>query len=223
MGNVGLLYVGAILFLNGCMLLGWVEAKSAAPLNLFVGVLQVVTPTYLIFTANGDQTTILAASGLYLFGFTYLYVGINLLGGLDGTGLGFFSAFVAVCAVVFASLNFFGRFNDNAFGVIWLYWAFLWTLFFVLLGLNKGGIGRYTGAVAAIQGWVTGAIPAALLLTGNWAGHTNAIAAVLAIFGIVVFGTLYPRLRERTEPSNLAQKQSAAPSPSSVGASAQPG
>jgi len=79
MGNVGLLYVGAILFLNGCMLLGWIDAKSAAPLNIFVGALQVVTPTYLIFTADGDTAQILGASGLYLFGFTYLYVAINLL------------------------------------------------------------------------------------------------------------------------------------------------
>src|SRR5450432_3584963 len=170
------------------MLLGWVEGKSAAPLNLFVGALQVITPTYLIFTANGNETAILSASGLYLFGFTYLYVGINLLAGLDGTGLGFFSAFVAVCAVAFSCLNFFGRFNDNAFGVIWLYWAFLWSLFFVLLGLKKDGIGRYTGAVAAIQGWVTGAIPAALLLTGRWADHDNAVAVALAVFGVVVFG-----------------------------------
>ena len=52
MGSVGLLYVGAVLFLNGAMLLGWVKARSAAPMNLFVGVLQVVTPTYLIWTAR---------------------------------------------------------------------------------------------------------------------------------------------------------------------------
>lgn len=222
MGNVGLLYVGAILFLNGCMLLGWVEGRSAAPLNLFVGALQVITPTYLIFTANGNETAILGASGLYLFGFTYLYVGINLLAGLDGTGLGFFSAFVAVCAVAFSCLNFFGRFNDNAFGVIWLYWAFLWALFFVLLGLKKDGIGRYTGAVAAIQGWVTGAFPAALLLTGRWADHDNAIAVGLAVFGVVVFGALYPRLRATTPPAIPAQQQSSAPATGSVGAS-QPG
>ena len=86
MGSVGLLYVGAVLAINGLMLLGHVEARSAAPLNLFVGALQVVTPTYLIFTSGGDAATILGASGIYLFGFTYLYVGINLLAGLDGTG-----------------------------------------------------------------------------------------------------------------------------------------
>src|SRR3712207_5439779 len=122
MGAVGLLYVGAVLAVNGLMLLGRVDARAAAPLNLFVGLLQVVTPTYLIFTAGGDQATILSASGIYLFGFTYLYVGINLLAGLDGTGLGWFSAFVAACAVVYAGLNFwYFSPRDAAFGVIWLY------------------------------------------------------------------------------------------------------
>ena len=52
--------------------------------------------------------------------------------------------------------------------MIWLYWAFLWALFFLVLGLGKRGLTRYTGAVAAIAGWVTGAIPAFLLLTGVW-------------------------------------------------------
>ena len=56
MGSVGLLYVGAVLFLNGCMLLGWVDTRAAVPLNIFVGILQVITPTYLIFTADGNTT-----------------------------------------------------------------------------------------------------------------------------------------------------------------------
>lgn len=200
MGSVGLLYVGAILFLNGCMLLGWVNPKSAAPLNIFVGVLQVITPTYLIFTANGDTAQIVGASGLYLFGFTYLYVAFNLWNDLDGTGLGFFSLFVAVCAVVYSAIAF--NDQDYAFGVIWLYWAFLWLLFFLLLGKGKEGLGRYTGAVAAIEGWVTGAIPAFLLLTGRWAEVSNTVlAVVLAIFGVVVFGALFVTMRSRARAS----------------------
>jgi hypothetical protein len=186
------------------MLLGWVEGRSAAPMNIFVGGLQVITPTYLIFTAGGNTDTILSASGLYLFGFTYLYVAFNLLAGLDGTGLGFFSLFVAVCAVVFAGLNF-GRFDDPAFGVIWLYWAFLWALFFLLLGRGQEGLGRYTGAVAAIEGWVTGALPAFLLLTGNWGKNLTAWAIGLAVFGVVVFAGLYLRMRpDRTAPATPA-------------------
>ncbi len=205
MGSVGLLYVGAVLFLNGAMLLGWVEARSAAPLNIFVGFLQVLTPTYLIFTAGGDLDAILGASGLYLFGFTYLYVACNLLWGLDGTGLGYFSAFVAACAVAFAGINFFDAgFGDVAFGVIWLYWAFLWGLFFVLLGLDRAHLARYVGAVAAIQGIVTGAIPAFLLLTDTWADVTGPYAVALVGLAVVAFGGLWPRLAHAPEPANPA-------------------
>ena len=106
MASVGLFYVGAVLFINGVMLLGRVEPRAGAIMNLFVGGLQVVTPTFLIFTANGDQDTILLASGLYLFGFTYLYVGIGLLAGLDSTGVGWFSLFVAIAALGYSFMNF---------------------------------------------------------------------------------------------------------------------
>ncbi|MCE0762886.1 AmiS/UreI family transporter [Pseudonocardia kujensis] len=197
MASVGLLYVGAVLFLNGAMLLGWVEAKSAAPLNLFVGLLQVVTPTYLIFTAAGDPTIVLNASGLYLFGFTYLYVACNLWGGLDGTGLGYFSLFVAIAAVGYSVLNFV-KLGDPVFGVIWLFWAFLWALFYILLGREVGRIGRYTGMVAVIEGWITAAIPAFFLLNGWWRYADARTAIGLAVFGVVVFGLLYPRM---TRPS----------------------
>lgn len=197
MGAVGLLYVGAILFLNGTMLLGWIDDKSAAPLNVFVGLLQVVTPTYLIINADGDMTQILGAAGLYLFGFTYLYVAWNLLGNLDGSGLGMFSLFVAIAAVVFSAISFDA--GDPVFGVIWLYWAYLWLLFFYLLARKRDGLGRYTGAVAAIQGWVTGALPAFLILTGRIADiDANTLAIVLAVFGVVVFGGLFFTMRQPT-------------------------
>ncbi len=210
MGSVGLLYVGAILFLNGCMLLGWIDAKSAAPLNIFVGILQVVTPTYLIFTADGDTAQILGASGLYLFGFTYLYVAFNLWNDLDGTGLGFFSLFVAICAVGYSVIAFNDR--DFAFGVIWLYWAYLWFLFFLLLGRKKDSLGRYTGAVAAIQGWVTGAIPVFLLLTGRWQDLTNeTVAVVLAAFGVVVFAALAGMARKSPAPTNVNAQATGTP------------
>jgi hypothetical protein len=198
-GAVGLLYVGAILFLNGTMLLGWIDGKSAAPLNIFVGLLQVVTPTYLIINANGDTTQILGAAGLYLFGFTYLYVACNLMWNLDGSGLGMFSLFVAIAAVVFSLISF--NADDPVFGVIWLYWAYLWVLFFLLLARKLDGLGRYTGAVAAIQGWVTGAIPAFLILTGRINDiSANTLATILAVFAVVVFGALYFKMDKSAAP-----------------------
>ena len=193
MASVGLLYVGAVLILNGLMLLGRVDARAAAPLNFFVGGLQVITPTWLIVTSGGDPDAILAASGLYLFGFTYLYVGFNLLGDLDGTGLGWFSAFVAACALVFAGLNF-GRLDDPAFGVIWLYWAVLWALFWVVLGLKREEWTRFTGLVAVVAGVFTAAVPAFMLLTGIWDDYLTESAIVLAVICLASLA-LYPRLR----------------------------
>jgi uncharacterized membrane protein len=201
MALVGLLYVGAVLFINGLLLIGAVDPRAAAPMNLFVGALQVVTPTYLIFTSGGDPAVILAASGLYLFGFTYLYVGIGLLAGLDTTGVGWFSLFVAITALGYSVANF-KLLGDPPFGVIWLYWAFLWALFFVVLGLKRDSFTNYTGWVTIIQSWVTAAIPAFLLLTGQWRNPT-AIAIGLAIGGVVVFGGLYllDRRRARRAPA----------------------
>jgi hypothetical protein len=175
MASVGLLYVGAVLIVNGLMLLGWVDSKAAAPLNLFVGALQVVTPTYLIFAANGDAPKILAASGIYLFGFTYLYVGINLMAGLDGTGLGWYSLFVAVAAVVYSGINFVVA-KDAGFGVIWLMWAFLWT-------------------VTTTQGVLT-AIPAFMLLLGLWTGSATT-AVIYAVLVVLMAVGLLPLARRR--------------------------
>ncbi|MCZ2811198.1 AmiS/UreI family transporter [Modestobacter sp. VKM Ac-2979] len=195
MASVGLLYVGAVLIVNGLMLLGRVDARAAAPLNFFVGALQVFTPTYLIITSGGDPDVVLGASGLYLFGFTYLYVGLNLTRGLDGTGLGWFSAFVAACAVVYAGLNF-GRLDDPAFGVIWLYWAVLWALFFLVLGLKREELTRFTGLVAVVAGVFTCAVPAFLLLTGVWAENVTTAAIVLAVV-LLLSLALFPAFRDR--------------------------
>ena len=192
MGAVGLLYVGAVLFLNGMMILGKVQPKSAAIFNLLVGGLQVITPTFLIFTAGGDTNTILTASGIYLFGFTYLYVGITLLAGLDTTGVGWFSLFVAAAAVGYSFANF-RILNDKPFGVIWLYWAFLWFLFYLVLGLKLDGLNPYTGWVTAIEGIVTAAVPAFFILIGYWATwNQNTIALTLGIFGVVMALVLLP-------------------------------
>jgi hypothetical protein len=52
------------------------------------------------------------------------------------------------------------------FGVIWLAWSFLWTLFFMLLALKRENLTRFTGWVTMVEAWLTCVIPAYLLLTG---------------------------------------------------------
>ncbi|MGW5049542.1 AmiS/UreI family transporter [Actinokineospora sp. NPDC004072] len=197
MGDVGLLYVGAVLLVNGLMLLGRVPARSAAALNLFVGALQVVTPTVLLIQADGNPDAVLGASGLYLFGFTYLYVGIANLAGLEPEGIGWFSLFVAGAAVVYAGISFW-RNGDPVFGVIWLSWALLWALFFLVLGLGRTELTRFTGWAVVLLSQPTCTLPAFLSMTG--AAPSGAGAGLLAAGLAVVLVALAAWLAARPLP-----------------------
>lgn len=192
MGSVGLLYVGAVLFINGLMLLGIIPGKSAAILNFFVGGMQVIFPTIIILQANNDQSVIFGAAGLYLFGFTYLYVGILQVTGWSGEGLGWFSLFVSGCAVVIGVLQF-TLLNNPVFGIIWLIWAVLWFMFFLLLGLGKDSITRTTGWFTIFISHLTGTIPAFFLLLGKFESTTGyallvAVVGALALAAAIVLG-----------------------------------
>ncbi|AXK35695.1 transporter [Streptomyces armeniacus] len=184
MANVGLLYVGAVLLINGLMLLGKVPTRAAAPLNLFVGALQCVTPTVLIIQAGSDGDAILAASGLYLFGFTYLYVGISNLAGLEPEGVGWFSFFVAGAALVYAGLSFW-RDGDPVFGVIWLCWSLLWSLFFLVLGLGIARLTRFTGWTTTLLALPTCTLPAFLAMTGGYRSD-GGLALIAAVVGVLL-------------------------------------
>lgn len=92
MAYLGLFFVGAVLFVNSLSLLGKVDARSAAPINVFVGLLLVVVTFYAVFPARDltlaeNLTTIISTMGFMLFGFTYLYVGILNYAGHPGNGL----------------------------------------------------------------------------------------------------------------------------------------
>jgi putative amide transporter protein len=179
MSSVGLLYVGAVLFINGLMLIGLIPGKSAAILNFFVGTMQVVFPTIILIQANNDLPTIFGAAGLYLFGFTYLYVGILQVSGVSGEGLGWFSLFVAFCALVIGALQF-TLVGDPVFGAIWFTWAVLWFMFFLLLGLGKDSLTYATGWFTIFVAHITGTIPAFFLLVGAYEADTRYALLVAA-------------------------------------------
>ncbi len=210
MGSVGLLYVGAVLFVNGLMLLGVIPGKSAAILNFFVGTMQVVFPTLIILQANNDPAVIFGAAGLYLFGFTYLYVGVLQMTGISGEGLGWFSLFVAACAVVIGYLQF-SLVGDPVFGVIWFVWAVLWFLFFLLLGLNRVALTRMTGWFTVFISHLTGTIPAFFLLLGRYEPDVTsaavvAAAAAVSLAAAYVLGRKSMRSSAQPEPAgNVAR------------------
>jgi putative amide transporter protein len=111
---------------------------------------------------------------------------------LDSTGVGWFSLFVAAAALAYSFASF-RLLADRPFGVIWLYWSFLWFLFFLLFGLKLDGLTAYTGWVTTIEGIVTAAVPGFLILAGYWEDwNATAIAITLAVIGIVMALGLWP-------------------------------
>lgn len=187
MGDVGLLLVGAVLFVNGLVSLGVVPARSAAPLNLFVGAAQVVLPTLVLAQHGSDPAVVAGTWPSYLFGFTYLWYGLQIVFGLEPQGFGWYSAFVAAIAgyhaVVTAPV-------DPVFAVIWATWAAMWTLFFLLLGLGVTHVGtfdlgRFTGWFLVWLGIPTCTVSALFLLRGQWSTAPTAGLGALVALGVL--------------------------------------
>lgn len=181
MGNAGLLLVGVVLFVDGLVTLGVVSPRSAAPLNIFVGAIQLIFPTVLLIQGGADPDFVNAVWPSLLFGITYLYFGIGIFLDLDHVGFGWFSAFVAGIAGFQAIL---AVDNDPVFAAIWLTWAIMWSFFFILLGLGKGAVARFTGWLLVLGGIPTCTVSALFLLHGRW--DTGATAGWLALAALAV-------------------------------------
>jgi putative amide transporter protein len=182
--GVVLLYVGAVLVINGLWLIGQARAAAAGgegaveaeahPLfmqgrevtviNVFTGFVGVVAAvTFMVQGNRDDDLASIRAGGLILlFAFTYLWVAANGFLNAGGHAFGWYCLFVALSAIPVGIYTFNNANGNDAsiyLGVCWFAWAILWALFFVLLALDKP-IGRIAGAVAVIEGigtaWVFG-------------------------------------------------------------------
>jgi hypothetical protein len=162
-----LLYVGAVLFLNGVWLMGYIEDREIAVINVFVGTLTLLVSLFLAFGPNADAGSIKAAAFTLLFTFTYYWVAWNRWNGADGRGLGWFCFFVGITVIPITIETFGGAATAWGywFTLCWASWAVLWLMFWALLALKKP-IVKVTGAVCAAQGVYTGWLPGYLLLTG---------------------------------------------------------
>lgn len=162
---VVLLYVGAVLFVNGLWLLGQVEDREVAIVNIFTGAVGVVAAV--VALVRGDPGSIEFAGLVLLFAFTYLWVAYNRFANVDGRGLGWYCLFVAITAVPVGILTLAEA--DTAFlvwlGLSWFAWAVLWFLYFLLLALRRP-ITRLTGAVTILEAVATAWVPGFLVLTG---------------------------------------------------------
>jgi hypothetical protein len=206
------MFVGAVLFVNGLLLLGKIDGKGAGVFNLFVGALQVAVPFYLIATAPTTDD-ILLDSGIFLFGFTYLYVGISNLAGFEAVGIGWYSAWVAIMATAFGITNIV-KFHDPTIGLLWLQWAVLWGLFWVVLGLGVSRLTPLTGWLTLILSFTTCTIPGYLLLMGEW-GHVHTWLVLVVIAATLV--ALVPVGRQTLRQAVAAPGETEAAVPVSVG------
>jgi hypothetical protein len=182
--GVVLLYVGAVLVINGLWLVGqarvatagegrageadahplFMQGREVTVINLFTGFVGVVAAVTLMVQGNpeGDLASIRAGGLILLFAFTYLWVAANGFLNAGGHAFGWYCLFVAITAVPVGIYTFNNANGNDAsiyLGVCWFAWAVLWAMFFVLLALDRP-IGRITGAVAVVEGigtaWVFG-------------------------------------------------------------------
>src|SRR3954453_2863841 len=196
--SVVLLFVGAVLFVNGIWLIGQARAatvatpapasvggrgaeppaaaaeppgdatlmenREVAVLNLFVGILAALLAATLFIQGNskGDIASVRGGGFIFLFAFTYLYVGINQFLDRGGHAFGWYCLFVAVTAVpagIYTLSNTGGKAADVCLGLNWFAWAVLWFMFFMLLALDRP-IARITGIVTVViaiaTAWVLG-------------------------------------------------------------------
>lgn len=198
MSYICLILSGAALLINGLTLLGRIPGRDSGYFNVLIGGLQLVLCVAVALSANGSLAALLSISGTFLFGLTYLYVGIDSLRGLGSVGLGWFCGLVAGIAVVFSALNVV---TDPFLAVLWLGWAGLWTLFFLLLALGRSQLTRYTGWALVLSSQVTTTIPALLGLTGHWPTATWGAGAALIVLVAVFGGAAALTRRRMTSPS----------------------
>jgi hypothetical protein len=202
MGALGLLFVGAVLFVNGLALLGRVDPRAAAPINLFVGALLVVVVLYLALPAAEDLTPVFTAAGFLLFGFVYLYVGIVNLTGHAATGVGWYSAWAAGVSLIIAVVTFVRE--DVKFGTLWLLWTLLFTMFALVLALGLARLTVVTGWITVIEAIITATIPGLLLLLDAWADVPDLLVVAIAAAAVVLFVVIGGRTARR-EPAGTGR------------------
>ncbi|MCL2308655.1 MAG: AmiS/UreI transporter [Proteobacteria bacterium] len=160
--GVALLFIGAVLIVNGIGLTGRIEPKDSALFNLLVGLLAFLINAIGLIHAGATSDYLGAAGGL-LFAFTYLYLAGVQWYGLKGVGLGWYCLFVAITALAYAALAL-GQ--DTRVVIMWLVWSSLWFFFFLALALQRSL--RFLPAYTVVVGIGTCWVPGLLMLTGRW-------------------------------------------------------
>jgi len=181
MPHICLLLSGAALLLNGLATLGLLPRRDAAVFSLVTGAVQLVLGVSYLSSDAG--ASLLTAAGMFLFGTTYAYSGLDNLLNLGSKGLGWFCGMVAVVGLLLAAT---WVAVDPLLAVLWLCWSALWTLLFVSMALRMGRLDPFTGWALVLTSQVTATLPAFLGLAGVWP-YEPAVASLAAAFLVALF------------------------------------
>lgn len=159
-----LLYVGAVLFVNGIWLLGHINPREVAIMNVFTGAVGLVVAIFAV--AQQDLASVQLAGYVLLFAFTYLWVAYNQYIDAEGSGLGWYCLFVSITAVPVAIITLTDTGGDTFLvwlGLSWAVWAVLWFLYFLLLAAKRP-IQQLAAFVTIFAGIATAWLPGFLVL-----------------------------------------------------------
>ncbi|WP_018760778.1 AmiS/UreI family transporter [Arthrobacter sp. 135MFCol5.1] len=202
-----LLLSGAALLANGLATLGHVPRRDAAALNLLVGGTQLVLAVVYVSAAGDAPAPLLTAAGMFLFGATYLYSGLDVLLGLGSRGLGWFCGLVAFCGMLLATA-WLGA--DPLLAVLWVCWSALWALLFACLALGAVRLERFTGWALVLAAPASATIPALLGLAGLWPASPAAAWGGALIGAILIVAA---RALARREPKVPRRASAGDPAP----------
>jgi len=184
MPYVCLLLSGAALLVNGLAGLGHLPRRDAAAFSLVLGGTQLVLGVVHLYAAGNGAEALMTAAGMFLFGLTYVYGGMDVLLGLGSRGLGWFCGMVAFVGLLLAAA---WLAVDPLLAVLWVCWAVLWGLLFASNVMGAARLEPFTGWALVLASQVTATVPAFLGLAGLWPRNSwVALVAAVLLAGLFV-------------------------------------
>lgn len=164
---LSLLFVGAVLVLNGLWMAGRIDDREIVLIN---GATAAITAAVAAVSLVEARTIadVRAVAMTLLFSVTYLWVAYNRISGSDGRGLGWFSLFVALSVLPEAvrTLSAASAMIELWLGLCWLAWAALWFLYFLTLAMQRP-FRRQASVATLASGVLTAWLPALYLMYGG--------------------------------------------------------
>ena len=163
---MGLLFVGAVLILNGLHLVGIGDNRDISVFNFLTGGITLLITLWWAFGGAASVGGAFDAAGTLLFSFTYLWVGANTIRDIsDERSFGWYCGFVAVVAAPTGYLVWQG--GDIGLALLWWLWALLWGAFFLLSALELDNLVRPVAGYTVFVGILTGAA-GYMMCAGFW-------------------------------------------------------